>query len=120
MDDPQARLSTTEVMTVPLVAATFFGDNLDKTRLFIQEYGYMPNMINMISKGHLNRRIHAIEPGLWRGLLSSGSSAGLLHSVPLGGNLGYLSFSCASLDKVSPDRKPPAGVDFRGGWRPRR
>lgn len=66
-DDPQARLSTAEVMTVPLVAATFFGANIDKTRLFVEEYGYMPNMI---SKGHLNRRLHAIEPGLWQGLFA--------------------------------------------------
>ena len=66
-DDPQVHLSTAEVMSVPLVAAAFFGGNLDKTRLFLEEYGYMPNMI---SKGHLNRRIHAIEPGLWRGLFA--------------------------------------------------
>ena len=62
-DDPQARLSTAEVMTIPLVAATFFDGNIDKTRLFLHEHGYMPTMI---SKGHLNRRIHAIEPTLWR------------------------------------------------------
>jgi Transposase DDE domain len=62
-DDPQARLSTAEVMTIPLVAATFFSGNIDKTRLFLHEYGYMPRMI---SKSHLNRRIHAIEPTLWR------------------------------------------------------
>jgi hypothetical protein len=62
-DDPQVRLSTAEVMTVPLVAATFFGGNIDKTRRFLHEYGYMPNMV---SKSHLNRRIHAIEPTLWR------------------------------------------------------
>ena len=66
-DAPQVHLSTAEVMSVPLVAAAFFGGNLDKTRLFLEEYGYMPNMI---SKGHLNRRIHAIEPGLWRGLFA--------------------------------------------------
>lgn len=66
-DDPQVRLSTAEVMTVPLVAATFFGGNLDKARLFLKEYGYMPDMI---SKSHLNRRIHAIEPGLWRRLFA--------------------------------------------------
>jgi hypothetical protein len=66
-DDPQVHLSTAEVMTIPLVAATFFGGNLDKTRLFLEEYGYMPAMI---SKGHLNRRLHAIEPGLWRGLFA--------------------------------------------------
>jgi hypothetical protein len=62
-DDPQVRLTTAEVMTVPLVAATFFGGNIDKTRLFLHEYGYMKKMI---SKSHLNRRIHAIEPTLWR------------------------------------------------------
>jgi Transposase DDE domain len=62
-DDPQARLSTAEVMTIPLVAAAFFGANIEKTRLFLHEYGYMPRMI---SKSHLNRRIHRIEPTLWR------------------------------------------------------
>jgi hypothetical protein len=66
-DDPQARLSTTEIMTVPLVAATFFGANIDKSRLFLEKYGYMPDMI---SKSHLNRRLHAIEPSLWQGLFT--------------------------------------------------
>lgn len=62
-DDPQTRLSTAEVMTIPLVAATFFGGNIDRTRRFLHEYGYTPNTI---SKSHLNRRVHAIEPALWR------------------------------------------------------
>ena len=66
-DDPQVRLSTAEVMTVPLVAATFFGGNIDKTRRFLHEYGYMPIMI---SKSHLNRRLHAIEPSPWWALFS--------------------------------------------------
>jgi hypothetical protein len=50
-------------MTIPLVASTFFGGNIDKTRRFLHEYGYMKKMI---SKSHLNRRLHAIEPTLWR------------------------------------------------------
>ena len=62
-DDPQTRLSTAEVMTIPLVAATFFGGETEKTRRFLHEYGYMKKMI---SKSHLNRRIHRIEPELWR------------------------------------------------------
>src|SRR3712207_5875869 len=66
-DDPQVRLSTAEVMTVSLVAAAFFVGNIDKTRLFLGEYGYMPRMI---SKSHLNRRLHAIEPALWQGLFT--------------------------------------------------
>jgi hypothetical protein len=41
-----------------------FGGNVQKTRRFLHhEYGYMNKMI---SKSHLNRRIHAIEPALWR------------------------------------------------------
>jgi hypothetical protein len=66
-DDPQVRLTTAEVMTVPLVAATFFSGNLDKTRRFLHEYGYMPKMI---SKGRFNHRLHAIDPGLWRGMFA--------------------------------------------------
>jgi hypothetical protein len=57
-DDPQVLLTTAEVMTIPLVAATFFGGNVEKARRFLKEYGYMPTII---SKSHLNRRIHAIE-----------------------------------------------------------
>jgi hypothetical protein len=66
-DDPQVRLSTAEVMSVPLVAATFFGGNIDKTCRFLHEYGYMPKMI---SKGRFNHRLHAIDPALWQALFS--------------------------------------------------
>jgi hypothetical protein len=66
-DDPQVQLSTAEVMTVPLVAATFFGANIDKTCRFLREYGYMPKMI---SKGRFNHRLHAIDPELCQGLFS--------------------------------------------------
>ncbi len=66
-DDLQVTMSTAEVMTVPLVAAAFFGANVDKTRLFLHEYGYMKKMLG---KSRLNRRIHAIEVGLWRGLFA--------------------------------------------------
>jgi hypothetical protein len=39
-DDPQVRLTTAEVMSVPLlVAAIFFGANIDKTCRFLREYG---------------------------------------------------------------------------------
>jgi hypothetical protein len=67
-DDLQVTMSTAEVMTVPLVAATFFGANVDETRLFLHEYGYMKKMLG--KKSRLNRRIHAIEAGLWQGLFA--------------------------------------------------
>jgi len=66
-DDPQAKLSTAEVMTIPLVASALFGANIEKSRLFLHEYGYMKKTI---TKSRLNRRIHAIEASLWEGLFA--------------------------------------------------
>jgi hypothetical protein len=66
-DDPQVRLSSAEVMTVPLVGAALFGGNVEKARSFLAEYGYMPKMI---SKSRFNRRLHAINPTLWSTLFS--------------------------------------------------
>ena len=62
-DDRQARLSTAEVMCTALVAAAFFGGNIEKTRSFLEEYGYIRKAI---SKSRFNRRLHAIDPHLWR------------------------------------------------------
>jgi hypothetical protein len=64
-DDPQVRLSTAEVMTIPLVACAFFSGNLEASRSFLDQYGYIPKAI---SKSRFNRRLHAIEPCLWRTL----------------------------------------------------
>ncbi len=64
-DDPQVRLSTAEVMTIPLVACAFFSGNLEVSRSFLDEYGYIKKAI---SKSRFNRRLHAIDPCLWRTL----------------------------------------------------
>jgi hypothetical protein len=66
-DDPQARMATAEVMTVPLVAAAFFGGNIERSRQFLAEYGYMKTML---SKSRLNRRLHGIDADLWRALFA--------------------------------------------------
>ncbi len=50
-DDPRTRLSTAEVMTIPLVASTFFGGNIDKTRRFLGEYGYMRESSRLLAPG---------------------------------------------------------------------
>ncbi len=60
-DDPQARLSTAEVMTIALVAAAFFGSNIEASRSFLEEYAYIEKAI---SKSRFNRRLHAINPCL--------------------------------------------------------
>ena len=64
-DDPQVRLSTAEVMSVALIAAAFFGGNIEATRSFLDEYGYIEKSI---SKSRFNRRLHAIDSCLWRQL----------------------------------------------------
>jgi hypothetical protein len=64
-DDQQVRLSTAEVMSVALVAAVFFGGNIEASRSFLDEYGYIPKAI---SKSRFNRRLHAVDPCLWRTL----------------------------------------------------
>ena len=62
-DDPQARLSTAEVMSTALAAAAFFGGNIEASRSFLDEYGYIPKAI---SKSRFNRRLHAIDSSLWQ------------------------------------------------------
>ena len=64
-DDQQVRLSTAEVMSVALVAAAFFGGNLEASRSFLDEYGYIEKAI---SKSRFNRRLHAIDPSIWQTL----------------------------------------------------
>ena len=64
-EDPQVRISTAEVMTIALVACAFFSGNLEASRSFLDEYGYIPKAI---SKSRFNRRLHAIDPCLWRTL----------------------------------------------------
>ena len=64
-DNPQVRLSTAEVMSVALLAAVFFSGNIEASRSFLDEYGYIPKAI---SKSRFNRRLHAVDPCLWRTL----------------------------------------------------
>jgi hypothetical protein len=77
-DDRQVRLSIAEVMCTALLAAAFFGGNIEKTRSFLEEYGYINKAI---SKSRFNRRLHAIDPRLWRTLFDVLGEA-FKHSQP--------------------------------------
>lgn len=66
-DEPQVRLSTAEVMTTALGACAFFGGNIEATRSFLEEYGYINKAI---SKSRFNRRLPAIDPSLWQQLFN--------------------------------------------------
>jgi len=62
-DDGQTRVSTAQVMTVPLVAASFFGGNNALARRFLQCHGYFSHSL---SSSRFNRRLHAISASVWR------------------------------------------------------
>jgi len=69
------QMSDDEVLTFSIVSCMFFGGNHEKTRLFMLEYGYIPNIL---SKSHLNRRLHAFDETFWRQLFHQISRI-LLH-----------------------------------------
>ena len=56
-EDKQRQMSDAEVMTTSIVAALFFSGNMEKSRLFLHEHGYIPKMLE---KSRFNRRQHQI------------------------------------------------------------
>jgi DDE family transposase len=56
-EDKQRQMSDAEVMTTSIVSAVFFSGNLEKSRVFLQEHGYIPKML---AKSRFNRRVHKI------------------------------------------------------------
>jgi hypothetical protein len=56
-EDPQCKMSDAEVMTTSIVAAVFFGGNMETARTFLKEQGYIPTMLG---KSRFNRRQHRI------------------------------------------------------------
>jgi hypothetical protein len=64
-DDRQCRVSTSEIMTVPLVACAFFGGNQALARRFLVTHGYFKHTL---SASRFCRRLHAISKELWRNL----------------------------------------------------
>jgi hypothetical protein len=69
-DDQQCRLSLSEIVTIALTAARFFGGNLESSRNFLCEHSYIPP----ISKSRLNRRLHAIPSFFWHLIVAHLSS----------------------------------------------
>ena len=60
-DDPRARMSGAEVLLTAIVAMLYFHGVIERARIFLQEYGYIPHML---SKSRLNRRLHRLRPWL--------------------------------------------------------
>ena len=66
-DAPQAKLTTAEVMTIALVAATLFSGNQDRCRCFFAEHGYIKKRL---SKSQFNRRLHQVPEALWQAVFA--------------------------------------------------
>lgn len=56
-EDNQRQMSDAEVMTTSLVAALFFGGNMERSRVFLQDQVYIPHMLE---KSWFNRCQHKI------------------------------------------------------------
>jgi len=56
-DDVRCQLTDAEVITTALIAALYFGGNLERSRSFMRETGLMPRML---SKSRLTRRLHRV------------------------------------------------------------
>ncbi|NWF65455.1 MAG: hypothetical protein HXY38_14255 [Chloroflexi bacterium] len=53
--DSQCKMSDAEVMTTSILAAAFFGGNMERARTFLKEQGYIPSMLDT---SRFNRRQH--------------------------------------------------------------
>ncbi len=62
-DDPQSKMSTSEVITFAIVTAKFFAGNYKMARYMCQKMRLFPKLL---SNSRLNRRIHKISWSCWR------------------------------------------------------
>src|SRR5678815_2364320 len=65
-DDPRTDCPIAQVMTVALVAATYYGGKIEISRLFLKGRFFS----RMLSKSRLNRRLHAISEEVWQALFA--------------------------------------------------
>ncbi len=54
-DDVRAKMNAAEVITTGMVAMLYFHGNFERSRMFLKEMGYIPEML---SKSRFNRRLH--------------------------------------------------------------
>lgn len=66
-DDPQAKMTTAEIITATLTAATFFCGNQRRAACFLKTHRYIPNFL---SESRFNRKLHGIPQDIWQKLFS--------------------------------------------------
>ena len=70
-DDKQARISASEIITIAIVAAKFFGGNYETSRWFLVSHGY----IKTISKSRFVRRLNALDIEILQGFFATMAQA---------------------------------------------
>jgi hypothetical protein len=78
-EDPQCRMNDAEVMTTAIVAALYFGGNLERARGLLAQPTYIPRML---SKSRFNRHRRVVDllvPGVGGGLQTAQCQFGLHH-----------------------------------------
>ena len=65
VDWPNTKLSTSEVLLISFISTRFFYGNIENSRKFLIEHGYIKNL----SKSALNRRMHQIPYDWWNNIL---------------------------------------------------
>jgi hypothetical protein len=76
-EDPQCRMNDAEVMTTAIVAALYFGGNLERARRLLASPTYIPRML---SKATCHRgAIELFVPGIGGGLQPAQCQFGLPH-----------------------------------------
>jgi hypothetical protein len=64
-DDIQAQMSSSEIITMAIVAGRFFGGNHEKIRSFFRDHRYVKHML---TKSQFCRRLHAIPGHIWENI----------------------------------------------------
>lgn len=77
------KTSDAEVITVVLIAARYFADNMEKSICFVRSSGLMPDMLG---KSRFNRRLHNIgeflgQPFFYTGQAIKDMSLGTTYSI---------------------------------------
>ena len=61
-DDPQCKMTTSEVMAFALISAIHYGADYCKTRLVSFAFNYFPNILSL---SRLVRRVHCVPEAIW-------------------------------------------------------
>jgi Transposase DDE domain len=76
---PNIKMTEAEVMTTFILAHTDFYGNIEKSRTFLMEHGYIPRMLG---KSQFCRRSHRWSKSIWQELIQFAALKGVVFGLP--------------------------------------